>query len=523
MVGKPNQKNPVVPLKPIPAFEEPFSKVIIDCVGPLPKTKSRNQYLLTIMCTSIRYPEAIPLNIITAPKISRALINFFALVGLPKEIQSNQIVKFYVMIISTGHVLVRCQTDQISVYHPESQGTLEMFHSTLKNMIRTYCLHNEKDGDEGISLLLFAVRESFQESLGFGSFELFFGHSVCGPVKLLKENWLSKNAERINLLDFASKFRDKLKKACELAQQNLKNSQSKMDMLYDRKSQNCIFKPGDKVLVLLPVHGNMLQARYHGPYKVLKKVGDLVYVIETPERRKSTQLCHVDMVKPNFERGVKKPVMVTACNIENNSNQEQETWGDTPDLPVECKIKLSNSEILDDLKTKLNHVPHDKRIPLIKLLMKYKSVFLDVPNRTNVLMHNVDVGNAHLIKQQPYLVNPIKLEKLRWEVQYMLDKDIIEPNQSSWASPCILVPKPNGSMMYCTDYRKINVLSKMDSFPIPRMENCIGRIGNANYITKCDLLKGHWCVPLTEWVKEISAIMIADGACRWSAVYSTEP
>ena len=62
------KKNPVAPLKPIPAFEEPFSKVIIDCVGPLPKTKSRNQYLVTSMCASTRFPEAIPLTNITAPK-----------------------------------------------------------------------------------------------------------------------------------------------------------------------------------------------------------------------------------------------------------------------------------------------------------------------------------------------------------------------------------------------------------------------------------------------------------------------
>ena len=80
----------------------------------------------------------------------------------------------------------------------------------------------------------------------------------------------------------------------------------------------------------------------------------------------------------------------------------------------------------------------------------------------------------------------------------MLDKDIIEPSQSSWASPCVLVPKPDGSIRYCTDYRKVNVLSKTNSFSIPRMEDCIDQIGNAKYITKCDSLKGCWCVPLTE-------------------------
>ena len=116
---------------------------------------------------------------------------------------------------------------------------------------------------------------------------------------------------------------------------------------------------------------------------------------------------------------------------------------DTPDLDVECKIRLSNSEILDALKTKLSHVPPEKRVSLIELPLKYKSVFPDA-NRTNVLMHDVNVGNALPIKQHPYWVNPIKVKTLRQEVQYMLDEDIIEPSQSSWASPCVLVPKPDG-------------------------------------------------------------------------------
>ena len=56
VVGKPNQTIPKAPLQPIPAIKEPFSHIIVDCIGPLPKTKSGNQYLLTIMCASTRYP-----------------------------------------------------------------------------------------------------------------------------------------------------------------------------------------------------------------------------------------------------------------------------------------------------------------------------------------------------------------------------------------------------------------------------------------------------------------------------------
>jgi transposase InsO family protein len=73
-----------------------------------------------------------------------------------------------------------------SAYHPESQGALERFHQTLKNMIRTFCLQCEKDWDDGVHLLLFAAREAVQESLGFIPFELVFGHTVRGPLKLAK-------------------------------------------------------------------------------------------------------------------------------------------------------------------------------------------------------------------------------------------------------------------------------------------------------------------------------------------------
>ena len=62
MVGKPNQVIPKAGLQPIPAFDEPFSRIIIDCVGSLPKAKSENEYRLTIICASTRFPEANSFN-----------------------------------------------------------------------------------------------------------------------------------------------------------------------------------------------------------------------------------------------------------------------------------------------------------------------------------------------------------------------------------------------------------------------------------------------------------------------------
>ena len=121
---------------------------------------------------------------------------------------------------------------------------------------------------------MFAARESVQEYLGFSPFDLVFGHHVRGPPKLLKEQWLNDDDDsvKVNLLDNVSKFRTKLHEAGEIAKKNLENSQQKIKMYYDRNVKAREYKPGDKVLVLLPLRENPLQAKYHGPYKVLERL-----------------------------------------------------------------------------------------------------------------------------------------------------------------------------------------------------------------------------------------------------------
>ena len=135
MVGKPNQNTPKAQLQPIPAVDEPFSRILIDCVGPLPRTKSENEYLLTIMCTSTRFPEAIPLRNIKTKSIIKALIKIFTFVGLPKSVQSDQGSNFMSGIFQQVMHELGIKQYRSSAYHPESQGALERFHQTLKNMI----------------------------------------------------------------------------------------------------------------------------------------------------------------------------------------------------------------------------------------------------------------------------------------------------------------------------------------------------------------------------------------------------
>ena len=103
-------------------------------------------------------------------------------------------------------------------------------------------------------------------------------------------------------------------------------------------------------------------------------------------------------------------------------------------------IKLQNSQIFNNLGSKLSHLPSFKRKELAEVINEYREVFPDVPNKTNLIEQDVDVGDSAPIKQHPYRVIPMKQELLDKEVQYMLKNDIIEESQSDWSSPCFLVP-----------------------------------------------------------------------------------
>ncbi|KAK3085547.1 hypothetical protein FSP39_005150 [Pinctada imbricata] len=520
MVGKPNQVIPPAPLQPIPAFEEPFSRVLVDCVGPLPRTRSGNQYLLTIMCTSTRFPEAIPLRNIKAKTIVKALTKFFSFVGAPKAIQSDQGSNFMSGLFQQVMHELGIRQYKSSAYHPESQGALERFHQTLKTMMKTYCHQYGKDWDEGVHLVLFAAREAVQESLGFSPFELVFGHTVRGPLKLLKEKWLTETSD-LNLLDYVSNFKEKLYNACKLAQENLKTSQMKMKTWYDKDARNRVFKPGDKVLVFLPIPGHPLQARYFGPYEIESKISDVNYVVKTPGRRKEKRVCHVNMLKEYFDRSDRnfvKPVS-TLANVYTSENcVEPECNEETVEKDFAQSVRLKNSEILTNPEVKLGHLTVHQKEEVHQLMREYTTIFPDVPKKTNASHHDVIVGDASPIKQHPYRLNPKKLQYMRKEIQYMIENDIIEPSNSDWSSPCILVPKPDGTYRLCTDFRKVNSVTKTDSYPIPRIDDCIDKIGSAKFVSKFDLLKGYWQVPLTERAREISAFATPDGLYQYKVM-----
>ena len=80
----------------------------------------------------------------------------------------------------------------------------------------------------------------------------------------------------------------------------------------------------------------------------------------------------------------------------------------------------------------------------------------------------------------------------------MLEAEVIVPTTSEWASPVILVPKPDKSLRFCVDYRKLNSVTKRDSYPMPRMDECIDSLGSANIFSTLDCNSGYWQLPIAE-------------------------
>lgn len=155
-VYKSTQIIPPAPLHPIPVIEKSFAHVLVDWVGPLPK--SGNKYLLTLMCKATCFPEAIPLW-----SQCQLLSKLWSIFGLPR-VHTDQGTNFRSKVFS--HVLTSLKIcHQISSpYHPESQGALEQFHQSLKSMFHKYFLDTEKDWDEGVTFVWCAVREAMQRS-----------------------------------------------------------------------------------------------------------------------------------------------------------------------------------------------------------------------------------------------------------------------------------------------------------------------------------------------------------------------
>ena len=298
-----------------------------------------------------------------------------------------------------------------------------------------------------------------------------------------------------NVIEFVLNTREQLRHAVEVATEHATEQRDKAKVWYDRRAVNRVFSPGEKVMVLLlPIPGKPMQARYHGPYAVVEQVGPVDYVIATPDRRKTNRVCHVNLLKKYFERSAGLQPQVEHS------------------VPVEF-VGLADSE-----PTKDSHLEPEQETELHELLAEFSDIFSDEPGRTTLVSHHINLKpEVAPIRSAPYRLSPDKLDFVKREIKTLKEQGIVEdaPSDCSGAAPIVVVRKADGGWRLCTDYRMLNASTEPDPFLLPRIDDLLDKIWKAKFLTKVDMAKGYYQVPMDEESIPFTGFVTPFGFFSW--------
>ncbi|GFT14956.1 hypothetical protein TNCV_1484141 [Trichonephila clavipes] len=163
--------------------------------------------------------------------------------------------------------------------------------------------------------------------------------------------------------------------------------------------------------------------------------------------------------------------------------------------PVTCVCK-SSSLLLSNSPQQLTP---EQKSSAERLFQEFEDVFSrnssDI-GHTTVTQHRIDTADHPPIKQHPRRLPFAKQEEVGTLLREMQENDIIEPSSSPWASPIVLVRKKDGSTRFCVDYRKLNDVTKKDSYPLPRIDDTLDTLSSHKWFSTLDLKSGYWQVEI---------------------------
>ena len=175
-------------------------------------------------------------------------------------------------------------------------------------------------------------------------------------------------------------------------------------------------------------------------------------------------------------------------------------------------------DLLEQCTTELNS---DERDFVIEMLIQYQDVFskgeFDL-GRTKLVKHSIDTRDARPIRQPLRRSSPEQRAEVQRQVTELLSKGLIQPSDSPWASPVVLVNKKDGTKRLCLDYRKLNDVSVKDAYPLPRIDDSLDSLGGAKYFSTLDLAAGYWQVEMDEDARQKSAFVTASGLYEWNVL-----
>ncbi|XP_046566272.1 uncharacterized protein LOC124274942, partial [Haliotis rubra] len=173
-------------------------------------------------------------------------------------------------------------------------------------------------------------------------------------------------------------------------------------------------------------------------------------------------------------------------------------------------------------ENKVRNTTHDltpeQKQEVSELVSEYQDVLTDLPGRTDSIEYKIKLTSTEPISSKPYPLPHHMREVVAREVESMLRMDVIEPSNSPYAAPVVLIKKPDETYRFCTDFRKLNQISVFDPEPIPLAEAVFSKLSKCKYLTKIDISKACWQVPMEERSKEYTAFITPDGLYQWKVM-----
>lgn len=179
----------------------------------------------------------------------------------------------------------------------------------------------------------------------------------------------------------------------------------------------------------------------------------------------------------------------------------------------EC-VKPGEKDItVNDLYVTEN-LDQTERESIMKVLNKFRKVFAFNDNelgRTNLVDHSIDTGDSKPIHLRPYRIPHSQRKLLESQIETMCANGIVRPSKSPYSAPIVLVPKKDGKVRMCIDFRKLNEVTKKDVYPLPRIDDMLDALNNSKYFSVLDLCQGYHQVPIKESDKEKTAFSFFGG------------
>ena len=139
---------------------------------------------------------------------------------------------------------------------------------------------------------------------------------------------------------------------------------------------------------------------------------------------------------------------------------------------------------------------------LADVLLHYSDLFptpgSTLTGHTDAVEHEIDTGDSSPIRCAPRRMSPQKMKKEEECVTEMLTGGQIEPSDSPWSSPVVLVTKKDGGTRFCVDYRRLNDVTVKDAYPLPRIDDTLDMLAGRQWFSTLDLASGYWQVSLSQ-------------------------